>query len=136
MEKILARLHITGLLSRIKIRDKILFLTVVGIVMFIAFSTQTVVLGKKQIHALESIYVEKIIPLDELRKIQLTFREVEFRMAGVISDMVTGTAAVTHLKESIKEVDALWEKAKKELSSEAVAAEREKFERGIKDLRA
>ena len=65
-------------------------------------------MGKKQIKTLENIYVKKVIPLDKMRNIQLIFRETEFRMAGVSADMVTGTAAVNHLKEAIKEIDQLW----------------------------
>ncbi len=132
IRKAISVLHMNGLLSKIKIRDKILFLTALGIAVFIAFSALTVVLGKTQIHVLESIYVQKVIPLDKLRKIQLAFREFEFRLAGVKSDIVTGTAAVTHLKTTKEEVHVLWEEAKQALPSEALREEKEQFEKGFK----
>jgi len=121
-----------GILSGIKIRDKILFLTLVGIAVFVVFSVGAVIMGKKQIHTLESRYREYTQPLDKLRKIQLVFRETEFRMAGVMTDMIDGTAAVNHLKSSLKEVDSLWEEVKPVLSSEELIAERDKFDKGYK----
>ncbi len=124
-----------GIFSKIKIRDKILFLTALGIIGLVAFSILTVVIGKKQINALEEIYVEKVQPLNKLRQIQLIFRELEFRMAGSIADMVTGTAAVSHLKASIKDVDILWEEINVSLSDEGLVEDKSKFEKGYKGLK-
>lgn len=121
-----------GILSGVKIRDKILFLTLVGIVVFIVFSVGAVIMGKKQIATLEARYKEYILPLDKLRKIQLIFRETEFRMAGVMTDMIDGTAAVNHLKSSLKEVDSLWEDVSPVMSSEELIPERDKFDKGYK----
>ena len=45
-------------------------------------------MGKKQSNTLEEIYSQKVVPLDNLRKIQLIFRELEYRMAAVTSDLV------------------------------------------------
>lgn len=121
-----------GLLSGIKIRDKILFLTVVGVIVLIVFSAGAVIMGKKQITVLEGMYTKNLVPLDKLRKIQLIFRETEFRMAGVMTDMIDGTAAVNHLKTSLKEVDSLWEEVKPVMSSEDLIAEKNKFDEGYK----
>ncbi len=131
MKKLIKKFSFGTILNKLKIRDKILFLTVSSIVIFIAFSVGTVVMGKKQIKTLEDIYVKKVIPLDQLRQVQLIFRETEFRMAGVAADMVTGTAAVNHLKEASKEVDALWAAASMELSAETHSAEMESFNKGV-----
>jgi methyl-accepting chemotaxis protein len=135
MGKFLRKVKIAALLSKVKIRDKILFLTIWSIVIFIAFTVGTVVMGKKQIKTLEDIYVKKVIPLDMMRNIQLTFREMEFRMAGVSADMVTGTAAVTHLKESVKAIDELWEKASSQLTDDSLTEEKEKFNKGYKGFK-
>jgi methyl-accepting chemotaxis protein len=131
MKEIIKKIKIGTLLSNIKIKYKILFLTIAGISLFITFSVGTVLMGKKQISTLENIYVKKVSPLDKMRKIQLIFRETEFRIAGVMSDMVTGTAAVNHLKESIKEVEALWEETAPALTTEILIKEKEKFEKGF-----
>jgi methyl-accepting chemotaxis protein len=132
MKKNISNIGGGGIISRIKIRDKILFLAIVGIAVLVFFTTCVVIMGKNQIAALESMYTENVVPLDKLRKIQLIFRETEFRMAGVMTDMIDGTAAVNHLKSSIKEVDSLWEDVKPVLSSEELIAERDKFDRGYK----
>jgi methyl-accepting chemotaxis protein len=132
MKTIINKIGLRGVLLGIKIRDKILFLAVIGIAVLIFFTTCTVIMGKNQIAALESMYSNNIVPLDKLRKIQLIFRETEFRIAGVMTGMIDGTAAVNHLKSSSKEVDSLWEDVKPVLNSEDLIAERDKFEKGHK----
>jgi len=135
MKKILSKINIAGLLSKVKIRDKILFLTISSIIVFISFSVGTVLMGKKQIKTLEDIYIQKVVPLDQMRNIQLIFRETEFRMAGVSADMVTGTAAVNHLKESIKRVEELWATAGAALTDESIAEDKETFDKGLKGFK-
>jgi methyl-accepting chemotaxis protein len=130
MKTMISKIGFSGVLSGIKIRDKILFLAVVGIAVLVFFSTCVVIMGKNQIAALEGMYTKNVIPLDKLRKIQLIFRETEFRMAGVMTGMIDGTAAVNHLKASLKEVDSLWKDVKPVLNSEDLIAERDKFEKG------
>ncbi len=135
MKKIMSKIGGGGIMSRIKIRDKILFLAIVGISVLVFFTTCFVILGKNQIAALEGMYTQNVVPLDKLRKIQLVFRETEFRMAGVMTDMIDGTAAVNHLKSSLKEVDFLWEEVKPGMSSEELIAERDKFDKGYKGFK-
>lgn len=132
MKKDMSKIGSGGILSRIKIRDKILFLAIVGISVFVFFTACVVIMGKNQIAALESMYTENVVPLDKLRKIQLIFRETEFRIAGVMTEMIDGTAAANHLKASLKEVNELWEEVKPVLSSEELIAERDKFDKGHK----
>jgi methyl-accepting chemotaxis protein len=130
MKKIISKIGFGGILSGIKIRDKILFLTSIGIIVFIIFSAGAVIMGNNQITTLEDIYAKNVVPLDKLRKIQLSFRETEFRMAGVMTGMIEGTAAVNHLKATLRNVDLLWEEVKPELSTEDLIAERDKFDKG------
>ena len=103
--------------------------------MFIFFTVLTVTLGKRQLHTLDDIYDKKVIPLDKLRNIQLTFRELEFRMMGIIADTVTGTAAVNHMKSSISEVDNLWEEAGPTIPADTLGKEKEDFIRGYKGFK-
>jgi len=131
MKKIMIITNIAALLSKVKIRDKILFLTISSIIIFISFSVGTVLMGKKQIETLEDIYIQKVVPLDQMRSIQLIFRETEFRMAGVSADIVTGTAAVNHLKESIKSVEDLWATAGSAIKDESLTEDKETFDKGF-----
>lgn len=123
------------ILSGVKIRDKILFLSIAGIMVFIAFSAGFIAMGKQQITALHGMYANNVVPLDKLRRIQLIFRDLEFRMAGSISDMVTPTAAVGHMKSSIKEVDTLWEEASIVLTSESLSEAKGNFVEGYKGFK-
>ncbi len=135
VKKIFVKINPASLLANIKIRDKILFLTAAGIIIFIAFAAGTVIMGKKQINTLEDIYVKKVVPLDKMRKIQLIFREFEFRMAGVSAKIVDGSAAVNHLKASIKEVDDIWENISPSLNASDILEEKERFEKGFKGFK-
>ena len=98
---------VNGLCNKIKIRHKIIILAAISTIVLIGFAAGSVVMGQKQINTLEEIYVGNFIPLDQLRTIQLKFREIEFRMGGAVADMITPTAAVNHLKVSVSEVDEL-----------------------------
>ncbi len=123
------------ILSKIKIRDKIIFLAVSGILVLVAFSVSTIRMGTTQISTLEDIYVKKVMPLDKLRKIQLVFREMEFRMMGAVANVVTGTGAVNHLKVALKNIDVLWKEASSMLTAETVINDKEKFNRGYKGFK-
>jgi methyl-accepting chemotaxis protein len=124
------KLNLKIVMSKVKISHKILVLTLIGTISLSVFAVGAILMGQKQINTLEHIYVDNVVPLDQLRKIQLTFRETEFRMTGAISDMVTPTAAVNHLKESMKKVDALWSKAGNVLQDEAIAKDKDTFNEG------
>ncbi len=135
MKEIITKIKSGGILSNVKIRDKILFLAIIGIVVFIVFSAGAVIMGKNQIAADEDMYTKNVLPLDRLRKIQLIFRETEFRMAGVMTDMIDGSAAVNALRASLRDVDSFWEEVKPVLTTEELIAERDKFNKGYKGFK-
>ena len=123
------------LMAKVKISHKLIILILIGTITLSVFAIGSVILGQKQIDTLEHIYVDNVIPLDKLRKIQLIFRETEFRMSGAMADIVTPTAAVNHLKLSIKTVDSLWGEASSSLTDEVIAESKEKFEKGYKGFK-
>jgi methyl-accepting chemotaxis protein len=116
-------------LKRMKISHKVLLLIVSGLVVFVSSTVWTVTAGRDQINTLEEIYVRKVRPLDSLRKIQLLFRELEYRMVGVSADIVAPIGSGEHLKNSLKEIDEIWDGVKPTLPAE-LDAEKESFERG------
>ncbi|HEB74748.1 MAG TPA: methyl-accepting chemotaxis protein [Nitrospirae bacterium] len=125
------------LLNRLKIVHKLLIVVGVGLVAIIAYGVVTVAMGRKQINTLEVIYNQKVKPLDNLRNIQLVFRELEYRMAGVAADIVAPVGSGEHLKDSLKTLQTLWTETKERLDEETLKEEMERFEKGygeFKDL--
>jgi len=123
------------LLSKVKISHKIIVLTLIGTIALSVFAAGALLLGQKQINTLEHIYVDNVTPLDQLRKIQLTFREIEFRIGGAMADMVTPTAAVNHLKQSLDKIDSLWTGAGTVLTDKAIAENKDNFQKGYKGFK-
>lgn len=115
-------------LSRVKISHKVLFLIVAGLTVLLSFTGWTIMAGKSQIRTLEEIYSQKVRPLDDLRKIQLLFREIEYRMVGVVGDMVAPIGAGEHLKNSLKNIDATWAGVRTAVTDD-MAADKESFEK-------
>jgi methyl-accepting chemotaxis protein len=123
------------LLAKVKISHKIIILTLIGTISLSIFAAGAVLLGKTEIRALSYIYEYNVVPLDQLRKIQLIFREIEFRMSGAVADMVTPTAAVNHLKTGTEKVDQLWADASDSLAGEEIKESKQKFEKGYKGFK-
>lgn len=80
-------------LLRLKISHKILAVIIAGIIMSASFAGIAIVMGQKQTDTLKEIHFENVTPLNNLRKIQLLFRALEFRMVGVQAEVTTPTAA-------------------------------------------
>jgi len=121
--------------AKVKISHRIIVLTLIGTLSLSVFAVGAVILGKTEIKALKHIYEENVIPLSQMRKIQLIFRETEFRMTGTIADMVTPTAAVNHLKKSLEEIDSLWSETSTVLTDETLAERKQTFEDGYKGFK-
>ena len=128
-------MNLRVLLAKVKISHKIIVLTLIGTVALSVFAVGAVILGKTEIKALKHIYEENVIPLNQMRKIQLIFRETEFRMTGSMADIVTPTAAVNHLKKSLEEIDLLWTGTSTVLTDEALAETKQTFEDGYKGFK-
>lgn len=91
-----------------KISNKIIFLLVSGLLILGSFSAWTIINGNGQVSSIEEMYSMEVRPLDDLRRIQLLFGEIEFRMAGVAADMVAPIGAGEHLKNTLGEIDRVW----------------------------
>jgi methyl-accepting chemotaxis protein len=120
------------LLTNLKITHKVTIIIVIGIIIAGSLAIQNITIGKKQISALETIYNDNVTPLDNLRKIQLSFREIEFYMTGVTSDVVAPIGAGKHLEQQLKDIESYWNDVKTILTdSESV----EQFEKGFKSFK-
>ncbi len=127
-------------LKKLKISHKVLIVVITGIIISTIFAAWAVVVGKKATKTLSSIYNQNVTPLDNLRGIQLAFRELEYRMAGVQANLMDAIASGKHLEESLKKTDVLWSDIKAatadyELSDEADNAIKtfEKEYKGLKE---
>jgi methyl-accepting chemotaxis protein len=116
--------------KKLKITHKVTLIIIFGIIISIAFAVANTATGKKMITTLESIHNENVNPLIKLVKIQLIFREIEFRMVGSVADIVTPTASINHLKTSIDEVDTLWGEADSLLTAADLNEDKEIFLKG------
>ncbi len=110
--------------KKMKITHKILIVIIIGIAISITFAAWAVIVGKKSTETLSSIYNENMTPLDNMRNIQSIYREIEFRMAAVQSDLVDPVTGEVHLKQSLKDIESAWSSIKDalrnyELSDEA-----------------
>lgn len=117
-------------LRGIKISHKILFVIISGLVVFAILTLETFMIGKEQINTLEVIYEQKVKPLDNLRKIQLIFREIEYRMAGVAADIVAPIGSGEHLKQSLKDIEILWNNTEKSITDSKLLKAKKTFEKG------
>jgi methyl-accepting chemotaxis protein len=126
-------------LRRLKILHKILAVIVAGIIISSIFAITAVLVGKNETKTLESIYSKNVTPLDNLRKIQLMFRELEFRMTGVQADVVAAIGSGTHLEQSIKKLDVAWSEIKNALKDYPLSDDAQKaiqtYERGYKNFK-
>ena len=124
-------------LQSVKISHKVLFVIGLALLTFITFAFVAISMGNKQLHTLDEIYSEKVVPLDNLRKIQLNLREIEYRMAAVVADMVAPIGSGEHLKMATAQIDTQWLDVKKRINNEALKKEIADFEKGyagFKDL--
>ncbi len=119
-------------INNITIKKKILFVIITSLILLSALTAGIIFNGKKQVSTLDSIYNERMVPLDNLRRIQLVFRELEFRMAGVIADIVTPTASGEHLSKSLLDIDNLWKQSETFLRDDKLADDIRNYQDGYK----
>ncbi len=127
----------------LKISHKIMSIVIISITILCAFSIGLVVKSKHETSTIKTIYIEHVIPLDNLRGIQMIFREIEYRMAGVSADFVSAIMSGNHLEKSLADIDLKWEAVKSAISEEegtstlpaAAAKEMLNFENSYKEFK-
>ncbi len=95
------------------ISQKLLIIAVSAVIVIASLSVWSIATGRTQAQILKNTYSNQMLPLDALRKIQLIFRELEFRMTGVIADMIAPIGSAEHLTDSLNDIDILWEEVRK-----------------------
>jgi hypothetical protein len=115
-------------LKKLKITHKIFSIIATGMIICASFAVLAVVFGQSQ----SNTFNEQVVPLDNLRKIQANFRELEYKMAGVQSEIVTSIAAAPHLKHTLKDVETIWAALKVHIPDNE---EKKKFEEGLEGFK-
>lgn len=118
------------LLNKMKISHKVLFVIILALVVFVAFAIGTIAMGKQQLNTLEEIYAEKVAPLGHLRRIQVIFRELEYRMAAVTADIVAAIGSGEHLKQALNDIDMHWDHVKDKITEDVLLNDKRNFEKG------
>ncbi|GBE34225.1 methyl-accepting chemotaxis protein McpS [bacterium BMS3Bbin06] len=119
------------ILQNTKISHKLIFMTVTGLVIIGLFACGIVLMGKDQIDAFEDIYNTKLVPLDNLRNMQLIFREIDYQMVGVISSAESSEESGKHLRKAVKRLAGLWTVTKEKLSSDKILPHEKRFEEAL-----
>ena len=114
--------------KKLKITHKVALIIMTGIMISVSFAFLNMIMGNRQIDTLEHIYHGNVTPLDNMRKIQLSFREIELNMSGVKADVVAPVGAGKHLEKQLKDIEGFWSEVRETLSD---TESKENFEKGF-----
>lgn len=119
-------------LKNIKISHKLMFMTLAALLVLLLFGLVSVYMGKSQLRSLKIVYNEKMVPLDNLRKMQLIFREIDYQMVGVISAAESSQKAAEHLDRAVSELKRIWKETKPLLVHSELDSLAKTFEENLK----
>lgn len=123
------------LLKNIKISHKLVFMAAVSLLILVGFAANAIVAGQKEISALEDIYDKKLTPLDNLRTIQLTLREIDHGMVGVLAIVEFPVRAGRQLREFVPKLKNTWEATKEKFISAEMLEHKNAFEEKFDDFK-
>jgi len=115
--------------QRLKITHKVAIVIVCGALGSVLLGGGGVYLGLKQRVTLRQTEMEIMAPLDALRSIQREFRAIEFRMTGVMADVLAAQGAAAFLELSVRRVEDMWETAEPFVPD---GEEKRNFEEGLR----
>ncbi len=121
--------------DRIKISHRLWAIVITGLIIFSLFGIYSYINNKHYIETLHSVYQDELLPLNNLRLIQMKFREIEYRMAGTLSDLVAFAGSGEHLKYTAADINRRW-KLFKEIYTNKATDDMKKwmsdFEKGLR----
>lgn len=119
-----------------KMSKRVLLLNVVYIAILLGLTATLFTTGRKTINLFEELYNNQFIPLDRLRRIQIMYREIEFRMMGTMADLVAPIGSGEHMKNSIKKINETWDEITKKKILNKYESEKNTFLEGHKGFLA
>ena len=90
------------------IRARLTAVAVVATVGALALAGLNAVAGRASGEALVNIYEDNLRALMQMQKVNLSLREVRFRVAGVLLETLPVPGSLNHLREARKEMDEAW----------------------------
>ncbi len=91
--------------------------------------------SNRQIDVLDKIYNQNLAPLKNIMKMQIIFRDIDFRMAGTAAGIVAPIGSGAMLKIEIVKINALWKKIDKSINDKNLLAAKQKFEKGYQGFK-
>ncbi len=98
------------MLRTLSVRAKLATVAFVAAVGAIGLAAFNLYAARESSEALKSVYESNVRTLVQLQKIGATLREVRFRVAGVLLDIMPVQGSLNHLVEARKQLDADWAK--------------------------
>ncbi|MBC8414630.1 response regulator [bacterium] len=101
--------------NKIKISHMVTGFAAVSLAVIFILAVSIIRQGTDNVDIMRVNYYEHVKPLGELRRMQSVLREFEFRMSGVMADIVAPIGAAEHLKLSVIELETIWQRVKDHL---------------------
>ena len=96
------------MLHNLNIRTRLLGTAALAAAGFLALAGFTVYSGRHNTAALAAVYESSAHELLQLQRIDSNLREVRFRAAGVLLDLMPVQGSLNHLRETRTALDASW----------------------------
>ncbi len=115
-----------------KISKKITINNITACVIIVMISLTLIFISRESIKTYADFHNKEFLPLDKLRKIQLIYREIEFRIIGTWADVIAPIGSAAHLTNSLNEIDKLLKEIDELVPKDENRAERDKIAKGHK----
>jgi len=122
-------------MDNVKISHKLWAIVVSGVVVFGLFGIVSYRNNKQYVETVNKLYLNEFRPLNNIRLIQMEFREIEYRMVGVIADVVASIGSGEHLKYTARDINQRWKSFKASYMEQASKLEKSwvaDFDKGLK----
>lgn len=105
------------MLARLSIKAKLYSIAALAVAIIIAMALVSVTAAKNGVHALAEVYEQNVQSLARLQQIDVTLKEVRFRIAGVLLDQMPVQGSRNQLSDARKTLPELWTQFKELMSN-------------------
>jgi methyl-accepting chemotaxis protein len=119
-------------IANIKISHKILFIISLSALLFCLYSVGIILINNSTSKILEQGYSQRLLPLENLRNLELIFREIEYYLMGTHAGIVDQSDSAASIHELMSKIDTLRDTVQtrsiNEIHSDEMATQFELFE--------